>query len=162
MPFGVIRLSDDVEMYATRKHVVDEEDGFVALTTERDVKHHYHIWIDGLHCGSSRIDQLREIVKIAHVSIGPDNSMIDLISNLHHVGSCALLLEFHHHHVGVIIQRLLEFFERKSFPCFGLELFSGIGPCVAVMKVEEKFHACILHTLRHFLRMLKIAETLTG
>src|SRR5690606_10788817 len=103
MPFGVIGLSDDVEVHATRKHVVDEEDGFVTLTTECNVKHHYHIWIHGLNCCSSCIDQLREIIKIAHVPIGPDYSMIDLISNLHHVGSCALLLEFHHHHVGVIV-----------------------------------------------------------
>src|SRR6185503_14278263 len=67
----------------------------------------------------------------------------DFVSYLHHVGSSARGHELRHDVLGVVVNGGCKRVDRRqSLPCHRHALLAWVGPVVAVMKVEQKAHAC--------------------
>src|SRR6185503_2618632 len=67
----------------------------------------------------------------------------DFVSYLHHVGSSARGHELRHDVLGVVVNGGCKRVDRgQSLPCHRHALLAWVGPVVAVMKVEQKAHAC--------------------
>src|SRR5688500_17681564 len=85
MPLGVIGHTDHIELDIPGKHVVKKENRFIVLATKCNVQHDSHRRVNGFNTIDTSLYEVRQAVKIPNMSLRPDHTVIDLISNLYHI-----------------------------------------------------------------------------
>ena len=161
MPFGVVALSNHIEVHTALYHLVNKPDALGILATQRYMQHHHGFRCYIFYSGGACLQQPGQAVGVLHVAFGPHNAMVDLVAYLHHIGQGSLCFQRHHHIVCVHIKAFLQPHKANAAPCGRFVLFAGIGPIVAVMKIEQQPHAGSLHPFGHGQRVAEVTKSLT-
>src|SRR5574344_828610 len=106
--------------------------------------------------GSRTLEQFDESIHTANICVclalprlteRPHESAVQFVSNLNHVRTCISLDEFLNAVFSKIFNCFVELFCIHASPCSRHLLFGRISPKIAVVKINEHFHAGFLCTL---------------
>ncbi len=162
VPSGVVGLADDVEDHVLGNHAVEESHRLLVLAAAGGVQHDFDVGVGGADRGARHAQQdgQREVGTVVDGSRRPEHAVVYLIAHLHHVGGDALGDEAFDGLPRVVVDLAFEPGAVHAFPGCGFDLLLGVGPVVAVMEVEQEFHARLFDALGHGQRVLQVAEAL--
>ncbi len=86
VPAWIVGDADDIELDSPGDHVVQPEPRLVVLAPESDVHHHRHVGVDGFGPFHACLKETGQLVEITDMTVRPEQSVIDLVPDLHHVG----------------------------------------------------------------------------
>ncbi len=101
------------------------------------------------HCIDTCADKPRNICIVWRLTLWPEQSIRQFVSNLYHIWHDILFLQTIHYFFGKIIYCLLKLVCIKVRPCFWLALFARVCPEIAIVEIQKKAKPCRLYTFCH-------------
>ena len=98
--------------------------------------------------GSTAVGVATVGVVAAYIGLGaPQHAVRYLVACLNHVRLGTSILQLLQTVLRVLIDLVGKVSIVQTFPAIGCPLLARIGPCVAIMEVEQEFQSCILDAL---------------
>ena len=167
VPVGVHRQTDDVVRYVALTDFIKPPAEGIVLSAFSQMKHDFHllailqILFQAVDC---RIQQASQTVKFTAAlppafAFRPQHAAIYLIANLHHIRQNAFLFKAGDGVTGVVVNGRFQLRIIHFFPGFRFELFTRVGPEIAVVEIQQQLHTLRFCPLRQRQRRRQIVIT---
>ena len=127
------------------------------------MEHYLDIWVRRPHAGARAAQHNQEgHPAVVYLALGPYHAVVDLVADLDHVGSDSLSHEALDGLLRIVVDASLKAGAGIAGPGRGHVLLARIRPVVAVVEVEQEFHACRLDALGERERGFQSAPAVLG